>query len=163
MSHTNRQLDMEDPLSPQPDPMPTPTLHCPSPNLHAMPRSHLRTADKQRADYDRLQGNWHTADGQLVDRGQPERQAAEQASPSGWGMHAAGPSAGGFKLARTPVGKTAGCVCPCLDTSFFAAASTGDLPVMEHLLCRNVCGNACPSPPTSHPAVQVLLCICTKF
>ncbi|DBB09035.1 TPA: hypothetical protein ACH3X3_007660 [Trebouxia sp. C0006] len=103
-SHTNRQLDMEAPLSPQPEPTPTPVLHNPSPNLLAMPRSHMRTADKQRASSIGLLSNRQVADGQMGDRGQGERQPVEQASPSAWGVQAAGPSIGGLKLARTPNG-----------------------------------------------------------
>ncbi|DBA97231.1 TPA: hypothetical protein ACH3X1_014979 [Trebouxia sp. C0004] len=104
-SHTNRQLDMEDPLSPQPDPTPKPVLSNPSPNLLAMPRSHMCAADKQRAGSIGLLSNRQVVDGQMGDRGQGERQPVEQASPSAWGVQTAGPSIGGLKLARTPNGE----------------------------------------------------------
>lgn len=96
---------MEDPLSPQPDPTPTPVLRNPSPNLLAMPRSHMRAADKQRASSIGLLSNRQVVDGHMGDRGQGQRQPVEQASPSAWGVQAAGPSIGGLNLARTPNGK----------------------------------------------------------
>ncbi len=105
---------MEAPLSPQPDPTPTPVLHNPSPNLLAMPRSHMRTADKQRASSIGLLSNRQVADGQMGDRGQGERQPVEQASPSAWGVQAAGPSIGGLKLARTPNGKPTDTLIPAI-------------------------------------------------
>ena len=106
---------MEDPLSPQPDPTVTPVLRNPSPNLLAMPRSHMRTADKQRASSTGLLSHRQVVDGQIGDRIQGERQPVEQASPSAWGVQAAVPSIGGPKLARTPSGKLT-------DTLIFAAA-----------------------------------------
>ncbi len=105
---------MEAPLSPQPEPTPTPVLHNPSPNLLAMPRSHMRTADKQRASSIGLLSNRQVADGQMGDRGQGERQPVEQASPSAWGVQAAGPSIGGLKLARTPNGKPTDTLIPAI-------------------------------------------------
>ena len=65
----------------------------------------MRAADKQRAGSLGLLSNRQVADGPMGDRGQSEKQPVEQASPSAWGVQAAGPSIGGLKLARTPNGK----------------------------------------------------------
>lgn len=124
MSHTNRQLDMEDPLSPQPDPNPISVPANPSPRLHAVPWSHLPSADRQHAHQSRLQTDRQLVDGQLGDSREAERQAADQASPSGWGMQAAAPRVGGFRLARTPIGKPAGLDClPQVDATFESISS----------------------------------------
>ena len=105
-SQTNRQLDMEDPLSPQPNPTPTPVR--PLPGLNTLLRSHMRTADRQLASQNKRQSSEDVNLRQAGLEQIAEGLGLVQTSPLGQGGSNAVTSVGGVKLARTPIGKSAG-------------------------------------------------------
>lgn len=99
---------MEDPLSPQPNPNPDPTPVRPSPGLNTLPRSHMRTADRQLASQSRRQSSTDLNPRQAGLEQVAEGLGLVRTSPLDQGGPNAAMSVGGLKLARTPISKSAG-------------------------------------------------------
>ena len=98
---------MEDPLSPQHTPNPAPTPSRPSPGFSALPRSHMRTVDKQQHAGQNMRQSRAQVEERRGGAGQEVKEQAQD-SPLAWTGPAAPQIMGGVKLARTPIGKSAG-------------------------------------------------------